>query len=73
MNQNNQFGVAGVIGPYVGGKLRDIVGSYTPSYTLSAFMLLAGAALALFLQGPASRVAQRPLPTKIEVPDLVFK
>ncbi|MGH7972032.1 MAG: MFS transporter, partial [Limisphaerales bacterium] len=45
------FGVAGVTGPYLGGKLRDIVGSYTLSYTVAAFMLLAGAALALFLQG----------------------
>ncbi len=47
------FGVAGVTGPYLGGKLRDVVGSYTPAYTLSALMLLAGAALALFAQKPA--------------------
>jgi len=43
------FGVAGVTGPYLGGKLRDVVGSYTLSYTVSAFMLLGGAALALAL------------------------
>lgn len=67
------FGVAGVTGPYVGGKLRDIVGSYTLSYTLSAFMLLAGALLALFLQGPGRQTAQRPLSAKVEVPDLVAK
>ena len=41
------FGVAGVCGPLLGGKLRDLTGSYGTSYVISAVMLLAGAALAL--------------------------
>jgi OFA family oxalate/formate antiporter-like MFS transporter len=63
------FGVAGVTGPYLGGKLRDIVGSYALSYTISALMLLGGAALALFIQnakagsrGPLVPKAQPEIP-----------
>ena len=64
------FGVAGLTGPYLGGKLRDIVGSYTLSYTVAAFMLLAGAALALFVQGadvaPAVPIAPPRVPGREE-------
>ncbi len=41
------FGVAGVCGPLLGGKLRDLTGSYATAYTISAVMLLGGAVLAL--------------------------
>jgi OFA family oxalate/formate antiporter-like MFS transporter len=47
------FGVAGVFGPLLGGKLRDVTGTYATSYTISAVMLLAGAALAFTTRAPA--------------------
>ncbi len=40
------FGVAGVLGPILGGRIRDLSGSYTASYVISAVMLLIGAGLA---------------------------
>ena len=46
------FGVAGVIGPILGGQMRDHWGTYTPSYSIAAIMLLAGAALALHTRSP---------------------
>ncbi|HTX51802.1 MAG TPA: OFA family MFS transporter [Candidatus Baltobacteraceae bacterium] len=40
------FGVAGILGPILGGRIRDLSGSYTASYVISAVMLLIGAGLA---------------------------
>jgi OFA family oxalate/formate antiporter-like MFS transporter len=47
------FGVAGVAGPLVGGRIRDLTGSYSTSYVISAVMLLVGAALAYTTRAPA--------------------
>jgi OFA family oxalate/formate antiporter-like MFS transporter len=46
------FGVAGVIGPMLGGKIRDTFGNYHNAFTISAIMLLAGAVLAFLLKSP---------------------
>jgi MFS transporter, OFA family, oxalate/formate antiporter len=46
------FGVAGVIGPMLGGKIRDAFGSYHHAFTISAIMLLAGTVLAFILKSP---------------------
>ena len=46
------FGVAGVIGPMLGGKIRDAFGNYHNAFTISAIMLLIGAVLAFFLKVP---------------------
>jgi OFA family oxalate/formate antiporter-like MFS transporter len=48
------FGVAGVFGPLLGGKIRDVTGSYSTSYTISAVMLLVGTGLALTTRAPAA-------------------
>ncbi len=40
------FGVAGILGPILGGRIRDLSGSYAASYVISAVMLLVGAGLA---------------------------
>ena len=67
------FGVAGVTGPYLGGKLRDIIGSYSFSYTLSALMLLAGAGLALFLQKPQTKFIPKEVVAEFRPPELLHK
>ena len=54
------FGVAGVFGPLLGGKIRDVTGSYSTSYTLSAVMLLVGTALALTTRAPAAAINPSP-------------
>ena len=54
------FGVAGVIGPMLGGKIHDAFGSYHSAFTISAIMLLIGAALAFFLKTPL--IKPTPLP-----------
>ena len=46
------FGVAGVAGPILGGQIKDLSGSYTYSYLISAVMLLIGAALAFATRPP---------------------
>lgn len=46
------FGVAGVCGPLLGGRIRDFYGSYSHSYTISAVLLLIGAVLALTVRAP---------------------
>ncbi len=47
------FGVAGVFGPLLGGTIRDMTGSYSTSYTISAIMLLVGTALAFTTRAPS--------------------
>jgi MFS transporter, OFA family, oxalate/formate antiporter len=54
------FGVAGVFGPLLGGKIRDLTGSYSTSYTISAIMLLVGTALAFTTRAPAAEPAVAP-------------
>lgn len=41
------FGVAGVFGPILGGKIRDSFGSYNHSFLISAGLLLVGAVMAM--------------------------
>ncbi len=48
------FGVAGVLGPVVGARIRDISGSYAWSYRLSAIVLLVAVVLAFFTRAPKS-------------------
>jgi MFS transporter, OFA family, oxalate/formate antiporter len=55
------FGVAGILGPILGGRIRDLSGTYTTSYVISAVMLLVGAALAFRTRKPAAR---EPIPAK---------
>jgi MFS transporter, OFA family, oxalate/formate antiporter len=40
------FGVAGVLGSLMGGKVRDLLGSYTTAYQICACMLVVAAILA---------------------------
>ena len=57
------FGVAGVTGPYIAGRIRDAFGSYHNAFTISAVMLLLGALLAFLLKAPvpeATKLAAGP-------------
>lgn len=47
------FGVAGVWGPMLGASIRDQFGSYKTSFTISAVLLLVGAAMAFLIKAPA--------------------
>jgi MFS transporter, OFA family, oxalate/formate antiporter len=51
------FGVAGVIGPMLGGKIRDAFGNYHNAFVISAVMLLIGAALAFLAKPPKTEAA----------------
>jgi MFS transporter, OFA family, oxalate/formate antiporter len=46
------FGVAGVTGSVLGGRVRDLFGSYTYAFITCGVMLLVGAVLALTLRAP---------------------
>jgi OFA family oxalate/formate antiporter-like MFS transporter len=60
------FGVAGVFGPLLGGKIRDLTGSYSTSYTISALMLLVGTVLAYTTHAPALEAAVAPVAPSAE-------
>jgi MFS transporter, OFA family, oxalate/formate antiporter len=57
------FGVAGVTGSVLGGRVRDIFGSYTYAFVICGGMLLAGAVLAFLLKTPRHDAA--PLADKV--------
>jgi OFA family oxalate/formate antiporter-like MFS transporter len=46
------FGVAGVTGSVLGGRVRDLFGSYTYAFVTCGIMLLVGAVLAFTLKAP---------------------
>jgi OFA family oxalate/formate antiporter-like MFS transporter len=48
------FGVAGVIGPTLGGRIRDLSGSYAISFQISGIMLLVGAVMAFFMRSTST-------------------
>jgi len=54
------FGLAGVTGSVLGGRIRDLFGSYAHAFTLCAVMLLLGAVLALFLKAPRIELLAAP-------------
>jgi OFA family oxalate/formate antiporter-like MFS transporter len=51
------FGVAGVTGSVLGGRVRDLFGAYTYAFIICGAMLLIGAALAFFLKAPKTEAA----------------
>lgn len=50
------FGVAGVFGSVLGGRVRDLFGSYNKAYVICGVMLLVAAVLAWFLRAPKAVV-----------------
>ncbi len=46
------FGFAGVVGPIIGGIIRDKSGTYNTSYLISAILLIIAAALAFITRAP---------------------
>lgn len=46
------WGVGGVLGPLLGGLVRDATGTYAISYAVSAVLSIAGAVLALIMKHP---------------------
>jgi len=50
------FGVAGVIGPVLGGRIRDELGSWNYAFTIAGTLLLMGAALAAGIKPPKQAV-----------------
>lgn len=59
------FGVAGVLGPVLGGRIRDHFGSYSYSFTTSAVLLLLGAVLAMIVKAPKRQEAEiKPAPAQ---------
>ena len=51
------FGVAGIIGPMLAGRIRDACGNYHYAFVISAVMLLLGAALAFVVRSPKTEAA----------------
>ncbi len=49
------WGVAGIIGPIIGGIVADQTGTYNYSYIISAVMLLAGALMVRKVKAPVRK------------------
>ena len=58
------FGVAGVTGSVLGGRARDLFGSYTYAFVTCGIMLLVGAVLAFMLRAPKTE----PIPLASSTP-----
>jgi OFA family oxalate/formate antiporter-like MFS transporter len=64
------FGVAGVTGSVLGGKIRDVFGSYSYAFTLCGVMLVLGSVLALLLKAPKTTSAKTTTEAR-RTPDLI--
>jgi OFA family oxalate/formate antiporter-like MFS transporter len=49
------WGIAGIVGPILGGQVADLTGTYNASYVVAGIMLLLGALLVKFIKEPAKR------------------
>jgi MFS transporter, OFA family, oxalate/formate antiporter len=68
------FGVAGVTGSVLGGRVRDVLGSYTYAFVICGGMLLVAAVLASLLKAPRHEAAPSvETPQPKPEPDLVTK
>jgi OFA family oxalate/formate antiporter-like MFS transporter len=54
------FGLAGFAGPYAGGFLKDVTGSYLVPFALSAGMVAVSFFLSLIIKAPSGRTPARP-------------
>lgn len=54
------WGVGGVFGPIMAGKIADMTGSYSIGYLISSALLIIGAFMTFFTEAPARKI----LPTK---------
>jgi OFA family oxalate/formate antiporter-like MFS transporter len=52
------FGVAGVLGSLLGGRIRDLFGSYSIAYNICAIMLLVATTLAFTIRAPRASVSE---------------
>ena len=55
------WGVGGVFGPILAGKVADASGSYGMAYTISAALLIFAAVLTFFTKAPEKQMVQEPL------------
>lgn len=49
------WGVAGIIGPIIGGRVVDLTGSYNGSYIVAGIMLIIGVLLVKLIKAPAQK------------------
>jgi len=54
------WGVGGVFGPILAGKVADATGSYTTAYMISAALLIFAAILTFFTQAPEKKTGEQP-------------
>ncbi|SET10619.1 L-lactate MFS transporter [Anaerobranca gottschalkii] len=52
------WGIGGVFGPLLGGIVRDLTGTYTYSYIVSAILSLLGAIISLKISSPQSKTME---------------
>jgi OFA family oxalate/formate antiporter-like MFS transporter len=54
------WGVGGVFGPILAGKVADATGSYTTAYMISAALLIFAAILTFFTKAPEKKTVEQP-------------
>ena len=54
------WGVGGVFGPILAGRVADATGSYTTAYLISAALLIFAAILTFFTKSPAKQTLEQP-------------
>ena len=58
------WGVGGVLGPILAGKVADSTGSYGMAYVISAGLMIFAAILTFFTKAPEKELMEEPLPAR---------
>jgi OFA family oxalate/formate antiporter-like MFS transporter len=51
------YGIGGIFGPILAGRIADSTGSYSMAYTIAAGLMILAAVLTFFTKAPAKRAA----------------
>jgi OFA family oxalate/formate antiporter-like MFS transporter len=50
------YGIGGIFGPILAGRIADSTGSYSMAYTIAAGLMILAAVLTFFTKAPAKKI-----------------
>jgi OFA family oxalate/formate antiporter-like MFS transporter len=59
------YGIGGIFGPILAGRIADSTGNYSMAYTIAAGLMILAAVLTFFTKAPAKKTVPIPVKAKL--------